>query len=296
MNALAKTEFSPWSLSEAVVSDLVRRGAYLFEDLLDPTACAGLLGEVRSTRRFDQSLFLTEAEVAAAPQRDVQGPKPGCNLLERLDSRLGFVERAPQIVEALWSLLGPDFRILDKRVVCALPASAIPDWVKRRADRADCDGDGLAACIRPEFRDIAYAWGADFHQDLNEVSDDGADVVTLHLNLHPVAEADGPVHLLEGSHRMGGSVFPHDLKQTAKGWRYRNGDHGEMYVTDRTLTGEAGLAALWHACTLNSGPSAGEHPQISLRYLIARGAAKAAGIDAVNASLAGPADFVSRRD
>ncbi|CAN7602870.1 hypothetical protein LJR225_004556 [Phenylobacterium sp. LjRoot225] len=291
MNALAKTDFSPWSLSEAVVSDLVRKGAHVFDDPLDPTACAALLADIRATRRFDQSLFLSEADFAAAPSQSVERPKPGCNLLER--PRLGFVERAPQVVEALWSLLGPDYRILDKRVVCALPTTAVPEWVKRRVDGG---ADSLVPYVRPEFRDIGYAWGADFRQDLGALSDADADVVTLHLYLHPVAEADGPIRLLEGSHRMGGSAFPHDLKPSPKGWRYRNVEHGEMYVTERTLTGEAGSTALWHACTLNGGTPAGDHPRISLRYLFVRGAAKAAGIDAVNASLAGPASFVARRD
>lgn len=294
MNALAKADFSPWSLSEAVVSDLVRKGAHVFDDLVDPRACAALLADIGATRRFDQSLFLSEADFAAAPPRGGQGPRPGCNLLERLDPRLGFVERAPQIVEALWSLLGPDFRILDKRVACALPAAAIPAWVKRRVDGGRAEG--LDAYVRPELRDIGYAWGVDFHQDLGELSDDGADVVTLHLYLQAVAESDGPIHLLEGSHRMGGSSFPHDLKPSGKGWRYRTGEHGEMYLTERTLTGEAGFAALWHACTLNGAPPALEQPRISLRYLIARGDARAAGIDAVNASLAGPANFAARRD
>ena len=31
-----------------------------------------------------------------------------------LPTRVGFVERAPHLVEALWSLLGPDYTILDK--------------------------------------------------------------------------------------------------------------------------------------------------------------------------------------
>jgi hypothetical protein len=293
MNALAKTDFSPWSLAEAVVSDLVRKGTHVFDGPLDAAACAGLLAEIRATRRFDQGLFLSEAEFAAAATCGVEGPRPGCNLLERLDPRLAFVERAPQIVEALWSLLGPDYRILDKRVVCTLPTTAVPEWVKRRLAGG---ADSLAAYVRPEFRDIGYACGADFHQDLGEAPDAGADVVTLHLHLHPVGESDGPIRLLEGSHRMGGSAAPHDLKRCATGWRYRNPEHGEMYVTERSLTGEAGSAALWHACTLNGGPPAAEQPRVALRYLIARGAAKAAGIDAVNASLAGPASFAGRRD
>lgn len=293
MSALAKADFTPWSLSEAVVSDLVRKGAHIFDDPVSPEACAQLLADIRATRRFDESLFLSETGFAALPPTGDQGP--GGNLLERLDPKLGFVERAPQVVEALWSLLGPDYQILDKRVVCALPASAVPEWVKRRA--GDGPIDDLGAYVRPQLRDIDYVWGGAFRQDLSELSEFSADVVTLHLYLHPVGDADAPLQLLEGSHRMGDAAHPHALKRIGTAaWRYRNGAHGEMYLTERTLTGEAGFAALWHACLLNGAAPAAEHPRISLRYRIARGEAKAAGVDAVNASLAGPARFAALRD
>jgi hypothetical protein len=55
------------------------------------------------------------------------------------------------------------------------------------------------------------------------------------------------------------------------------------------LTGGTGFAALWHACTLHgTQPDAADHERISLRYLVARGDAAEAGIDRVNARLAGP--------
>jgi hypothetical protein len=282
MSALAKSDFVPWSLSEAVLSDLVRKGAYLFDAPLDPKACAALLAEIRATRRFDSSLFLDEAAFASSR---VEETRPGRNLLDRLDSRLGFVERAPQIVEALWSLLGPDYRILDKQVVCALPASAVPAWVRRRVQAGSAES--LSAYVRPEFRDLAYAWADEFHQDLDAAGDCAADVVTLHVYLHPVAEAEGALHLLAGSHRMGPTAFPHDLKKTgADSWRYRTRDQGEMYLTERSLAGEAGFAVLWHACALNAAAPPADQPRLSLRYRIARGEARSAGIDAVNASLA----------
>jgi hypothetical protein len=290
MSALAKYEFVPWSLSEAVVSDFVRKGAHLFEDPVDPRACTELLAEIRSTRRFDESLFLTEAELAAAPPIAGADPKPGCNLAERLEPRLGFLERAPQVVEALWSLLGPDYKILERRIICELPAPALPDWLKRRGH-----GDpkeGLGAYVRPELRDIAYLRGADFHQALS-AEEPEPDFVTLHVYLHPVTEVDAPVHLLEGSHRLGAAAYPHDLKRTGPAsWRYRNGQSGDLHVAQRVLTGETGFAALWHACTLHgSPPDCADGERISLRYRVGRGAAAATGLDSVNATLDGPASL-----
>lgn len=279
MSALAKTDYAPWSLSEAVVSDLTAKGLHLFEERLDATACAALLSEVRARRRFDESLFLTEAEYAAGP-----AARPAASLLDRLDARLAFVERAPQIAEALWSLLGPDYRVVERRLVCALPHRRLPDWIRRRAHGGRV-GD-LSAFVRPELRDLDYLDAADFAQD--PTGDAG--VVTLHLHLHPVAAADGPARVLEGSHRMGRSAVPHDLKPTGQdSWRYRNGAHGEMYVTERALAGDAGTAALTHAFLLSGvRTEAAERERVSLRYRFARGEARSAGIDAVNGSLAGP--------
>jgi hypothetical protein len=288
MSALAKSDFAPWSLSEAVVSDFARKGAHLFEHPLDARACGDLLAEIRATRRFDASLFLGEGELDAGPQEGGVNPRPGRNLLERLDSRLGFVERAPQIVEALWSLLGPDYRILDKKVVCGMPARHLPDWLKRRIHGNPVNN--LGAYVRPEFRDVSYVHGVDFRQDLIDYKDRQADFATLHVYLHPVSATDAPLQMLEGSHRLGGTVFPHDLKQTGPdSWRYRNGALGDLYVNRRMLTGETGFAAMWHACILHGvQPDAADHERISLRYLIGRGEAASAGIDSVNATLAGP--------
>ena len=36
MNALARTDYAAWSLSEAVVSDFVRKGAHVFDERLAP--------------------------------------------------------------------------------------------------------------------------------------------------------------------------------------------------------------------------------------------------------------------
>ena len=84
-------------------------------------------------------------------------------------------------------------------------------------------------------------------------------------------------------------MFPHDLtRQDAETWTYRDGRGGETAVRQKLLTGPAGFAAIWHACTLHgTQPDAADHERISLRYLLARGPSPA-GIDEVNQTLRGP--------
>jgi hypothetical protein len=294
MNAMAKPKAGP-GLADEVVSDFIESGVHLFDAVVDSTAADALLSAIRATRRFDESLFLSEAEFDADPQHTGVNPRPGRNLLERFEDRLGFVEQAPHIVEGLTALLGPGYQVLNKKVVCGVPARSIPDWLKARIHGNPVNN--LGAYVKPEHRDVTYFYGIDFHQDLIDYKEREADFLTLYVYLHPVTRADAPLYLLAGSHRLGGSVFPHDLTRTGGDfWRYRNGPHGEAMTSQRILTGETGFAAMWHACTLHgTQPDAADHERISLRYLIAKGAGPARGMDAVNATLKGPLSLSSTR-
>ena len=262
---------------------------------VDPAAACDLLDAIRATRDFGAGLFLSEAEFDADPRYIGVNPRTGRNLLDRFQARLGFVEQAPQVVEAMTALLGADYEVLNRKVVCGVPKTAVPAWVRARIEGNPVNN--LGAYVRPEFRDVTYFYGIDFHQDLIDYKDRAADFVTLYVYLHPVTLADAPLYLLEGSHRLGGAVFPHYLERAgAEAWTYRNGQHGEAQVRQRILTGGTGFAAMWHACTLHgTQPDAADHERISLRYLVARGAALATGVDRVNATVRGPLSMVSTR-
>ena len=283
------------TLGATVIEDFIRDGAHLFAEPLDAVAATDLLADIRATRDFGAELFLTEAQFDADPQYTGVNPKPGRNLLERFEDQLGFVERAPQIVEAVTALLGPAYEILNKKVVCGVPADAVPDWLRQRI--LGNPVNNLGAYVKPNYRDVTYFYGIDFHQDLLDHKAREADFITLYIYLHPVTHADAPLYLLEGSHALGGSVFPHELTRTAEdAWRYRNGRYGETATRQRILTGGTGFAAMWHACTLHgTQPDAADHERISLRYLIAKRHAGLTGMDEVNATLCGPLSLTDTR-
>jgi hypothetical protein len=157
--------------------------------------------------------------------------------------------------------------------------------------------NNLGAYVRPQYRDVTYFYGIDFHQDLIDYKQREADFLTLYVYLHPVTRADAPLYLLEGSHQLGGSVFPHNLTRIGDtDWLYRNAEHGEVVARQRILTGDTGFAAIWHACTLHgTQPDAADHERISLRYLVARRHDGPTGLDAVNARLKGPLSLSDTR-
>ena len=282
-------------LAEQVVQDFVAKGRHLFAKPLNACAAGELLADIRATRRFDASLFLDEKAFDANPQHTGVNPRPGRNLLDRFEDRLGFVEDAPAITAALTVLLGDGYQVLDRKIVCGVSARTVPSWLSQRL--AGNPVNNLGAYVHPEVRDVTYFYGIDFHQDLIDYKSREADFLTLYVYLHPVGPLDAPLHLLDSSHALGASVFPHDLERESDTvWRYRNGAHGETRLSQRVLTGETGFAALWHACTLHgTQPDAADHERISLRYLFAPAPGRTGRIAEVNAALRGPLSLSATR-
>lgn len=277
------------------VGDFIARGYHVFDGGLDPVAASALLARIKALRTFDADLFLTQAEFDANPQYTGVNPAPGRNLLERFEDDLAFVEKDAGIVSAVSALLGDDYEILLKKLICGVPASVVPDWLKARI--AGNPVNNLGAYVRAPYRDITYFYGIDFHQDLIDYKDREADFLTLYVYLHDVGVHDAPLFLLEDSHQLGGTLFPHDLTKTDGGWLYRDGRGGEVETKQHLLTGQTGYAAMWHACTLHgTQPDAADNERLSLRYLLARKPGAAArGMDAVNATLRGPLSLDATR-
>ena len=289
------TEAERATTDHPAVGDFIARGYHVFDEGVDPAAASALLAKIRGLRTFDADLFLTEAEFDADPQYTGVNPAPGRNLLERFEDDLAFVEKDPAIASALQALLGDGYEILLKKLICGVPASVVPDWLKARI--AGNPVNNLGAYVKAPFRDITYFYGIDFHQDLIDYKDREADFITLYIYLHDVGTHDAPLFLLEDSHKLGGTLFPHDLSKNADGWLYRDGRGHEIQTRQHLLTGKTGYAAMWHACTLHgTQPDAADNERLSLRYLIARKPGVAApGMDAVNATLQGPLSLEATR-
>ncbi|MGV9007588.1 MAG: phytanoyl-CoA dioxygenase family protein [Brevundimonas sp.] len=282
----------------AVTRDLTERGLHVFSPGVDPAAATALLEAVRATRAFGPDLFLDEAAFVADPQYRGVNPRPGRNLIDRFAAQLDFVEGDPAIVAGLAELLGPGYQTLDRKLVCGVPRDWMPDWVQART--AGKAVNNLGPYIRPDYRDITYFAGIDFHQDLIDHPARTADFVTLYVYLHPVTAVDAPLFVLEGSQKLASTLFPHDLTPAGgDAWTYGDGRGGSTTVTQTMLTGNTGYAAVWHACTLHgTQQDTAEHPRLSLRYLLAKAPeAGETGIDRVNHGLGGPLSLeATRRD
>jgi Phytanoyl-CoA dioxygenase (PhyH) len=285
-------------LTSARLDQFAAKGLIELGSVLDAGACATLLDRIRATRTFSADLFQSEADFLANPQHVGVNPCPGRNLLETFNEDLDFIESNPPIVDALNEVIGRDYHVLNKKLVCGVPERHLPDWLVRRIKGNAVNN--LGAYVKPQYRDITYFYGIDYHQDIIDYKNKPADFVTLYLYLHPVTREDAPLYVLPESHKLGATVFPHDLSKLSTDpvtWRYANSLGHSIVCQQKMLVGETGYAAFWHPCTLHgTQPDVADNERISVRYLLQkRDGGERAGIDLVNGTLLGPIELGTTR-
>lgn len=282
--------------SSQTIADIIRdKGVSDLPPVLDPVKAAELQSLVFSMQPFDQKLFMTWDEWEASPKSHKNtNPGPGTSILEKIEDRLDFVEKNPQLRAILSDLLGPHYHIYLKKLVCRLPRKSIPDWVYEIIGKSTANS--LGAFIRPEYRNISYYFDVDVHQDILEWPRQPADrkehrLLYMYIHLSNVTEQNSPLTFFRESHRFGATPYQHDIKHVSgNDWRYHDP------LQDRTMTtefwpllGKAGHAALWHPCMLHgSHPVKNDTIRLALRYVLARDKeAKHCLVDDINDSIDG---------
>ena len=241
--------------------------------VVDPHICASLLSEIRGAQEFSSKIFMDEKSFLENPEYTGVNPIPGRNIIEQYEELATSIEGTTEVESLLADLLGEGYVILRKKVICGVPEKWIPDWVLARIRENAVNN--LGTYIKPEYRNITYFYGIDFHQDIIDLAGRDLDFITLYVYLHDVVQKDAPLILLSGSHQFGVDNFPHELNlvdESEKKWRYVNSESGKSIESNQlVITGNAGNVALWHSCTLHgTQPNYGDEERISLRYLIAK--------------------------
>lgn len=245
--------------------------------ILDIDKCNDLLKrfyELRpfSEQFFKEQVFFKENEYDESKSHVGTGPRPGRNLTEHVN--LDFIENNSIIKKTLSKILGDDYHIMTKKFVMGVPESMIPDWYlsKRKTGYSQ-----ITPFLRPEFRDMSYFSGIDYHQDMIDFSNRVGDFVTLYVYLNDVTSNMSPLHIIPGSHKFGAKEltnFSNDIKQKENNKLLYRSVEGESEEFDfKMLTGNTGSVYFWSAYTQHGTmpTPATDTARISLRYLIERG-------------------------
>lgn len=279
-----------------VLQQLKTHGAHIFGEILDAAPVQQLYKKMLAARDFGQHMFLSEAAYIAQGHHQKSNPTPQFNFLNAFEDDLKFIETQPLIQQTLHALLGKDYEIVIKKAVCGVPKAWLPSWVETRIK--DVNVANLGAYLKPEYRDITYFRGIDFHQDIidwpqGSTDLDPATFMTLYVYLHEVTPLDSPLHILPDTHQFGASLFPHRLTQEGSNrWIYEDDRGNRLPCVDQILTGKAGYVGLWHNCTLHGTMPVqheSENFRLSLRYLIAKSNknTQKTHIDAINQAIQG---------
>jgi len=256
--------------------------------------CSALMKEIRLRRNFDD-LFLDESEYRANPRHVGVNPRPGRNLLDKLEN--AFIFDNPIFQERMTKALGDRWQILDCKLVMGVPDSWMPDWLLKETK-------GLAVAnlgpyVRPKHRDITYFHGIDFHQDIIDFKDRPADFVTAYVYLENTDENTSPLYVVPGSHKFGATVFPHKLEEAGGKLRYSSEDGRRCGAFEKLmLTGPQGTLYFWHALTLHgTKPHQATEPRISVRMLVEKGrrCPLECELDRLNEAVDGPLQLSSTR-
>ncbi len=264
--------------------------------VLDKNAARNLLDQVYASRDFSSALFIDEEQHKKNPRYAKTNPGPGINFTEKVD--LSFIEENPSFCKAMTAVLGLDYNIILKKFIVGVPDDWIPDWVIR--ETSGLSASNLGSYIKPEFHDITYFHGVDFHQDLVDHPKRKSDFVTLYVYLDDVDDGMSPLSVVPKSHIFGATTFPHKIAihNGTNTLTYDDRQGRKEDFNFKFLTSTAGNIYFWSALTLHgTQPQKVTTPRISLRYLIERGKLdEPCLIDKLNNQINGPLILESVRD
>jgi hypothetical protein len=235
---------------------------------IDKSLCHQLYKDIIESRDF-KSIFIDKPIDLSQLKYKGVNPRPDANNL-LLSLNTSFIEDNSALNKILNELLG-NYNILLKKIICGLPDNLIPDWCIEIVK--DKPVPNLGAYIKPQYQDITYFRGIDWHQDIIDYPGKDPRFITLYIYLHDVTTLDAPLWVIPKSHLLGATKFPHNI-ETLDGRRLKYTDDNNsnsLSLLQYPLIGETGSVYFWHSNVLHGTTQVnGTSPRISLRYLIER--------------------------
>ena len=228
--------------------------------------CKTLLKEIYKTRNF-KKIFLSKSEYLKGDRSFFKkNPSPGRNLLHK--TNCSFIFENNRFKDEMSKTLGKNYRVLDYKLVMGVPVSFLPNWVKTKTSgNLTCN---LGVFIKPKYRDITYFKGIEFHQDIIDYPTRSPDFVTVYIYLENVDKDTSPLYLVPNSHKLGATIFPHDIIINKKNKKilYKNKKNKNSSKI-LMLFGKAGSMSYWHPFILHgTQPHKDSIPRISVRLLV----------------------------
>jgi len=244
--------------------------------IFNETDCRKLLREIYNLRDFN-TLFLSQ-KIWKSKKFDnlKKNPGPGRNLLHKLETQ--FIFENKNFIKIMSKVLGDNYRILDFKLVMAVPKHLMPKWVLAITENDHTVN--LGEFILPQYRDITYFRGIDFHQDIIDYPTRNPDFITAYIYLENVDKNSSPLHIVPNSHLLGASVYPHKIEKFNKNLINYKSNKKNLISKFSILTGRQGSLNYWHPYLLHgTQPHKKDVARISVRLLIEKNRQVVIGCD-----------------
>lgn len=265
-----------------------------FADLgtfLDPEKSQALRAQINRDHPLTPAIFydsVEEFEKKGRWERYAPG-RTDHNYLVTGGADLSFIEENEDFLSHAEALVGPGYQIMKKSVIRSVNRSVVPEWIIGRV--RDLGRPNLNPFVRDDFQNVQHFLHTDYHQDKTRPE---ANFVTVYIYLDQVDAAYSALRILEGSHKLGLTPYPHNLRGSwpADGTVYYSDGHGNhLKCKNLVATGGPGTVVCFHDMTLHGTvPNDSDDPRISLRYLITPGPDSGVGslLDRANRLVIGP--------
>ena len=189
------------------------------------------------------------------------------NILLDKSINLDFIEKNKKFNRILKTFFGCDYLIESKWLIKVLPRKLMPKWVSEEVK--DIGMPQLNMYIKNEHRDISYLNGLDYHQD-NGGKLRNATTVLIYLD-SVIKESDGPIKMLEKTHILGATHYPHycRLSSDKKKIYYSDLNGNHMITRQVPIFGLSGTSIFFNGYTLHGSTidDNQKKTRLALRYV-----------------------------
>ena len=244
------------------IENFTKLGFLKLKNSFNKNLCQKLNNDISKIRIINKNIFLSEKGYLNQKRR-----KKKRNIKNILDNfNLDFIFKNKIFLEKIKFILGEDFEIYAKRIICGVPQKLFPMWV---SSRIDLQSPNIGSFVKPKYRDIRYFHGIDYHQDLIDFSLEKGNFVTVYIYLSNVTKKMSPLNIIPGTHLCGPGIFPHDLVRKKNKIIYKSDGGKVVNSKSKMLIGEAGDVWIWHSCLLHGTEfNVTSKPRFSLRLIL----------------------------
>ena len=218
----------------------INLGYLNFEGMFDKDLCKKLNKNILKVRKINKNIFVRKKDYS------IKKTKNKNNILDKFN--LDFIFKNKHFLSKIKLILGEEFEVYAKRIICGVPNSIFPKWI---SSKMDLNSINIGKFIKSRYGDLRYFHGIDYHQDIIDFSQEEGNFVTVYIYLDKVTKKMSPLNLLPGTHLGGPSVFPHNLTFKRKKIIYKTQDGKLIYSNNKNLIGDAGDVWIWHNCLLH---------------------------------------------